>query len=130
MARVVALDHGLARCGVAVSDPTGTLATPVGVVERPDTRRGFGRLVALLEEREAERVVVGLPRTLRGDEGEQARAVRAFAQRLGERIAPVEVELWDERFTSSIAASRGGDGALDARAAAVILEEWLAVHGS
>ena len=69
MARIVALDHGSARCGCAVSDPTGTLATPLGAVERPDTKKGLAALARLVEQQNAERVVVGLPLTLRGEEG-------------------------------------------------------------
>ena len=83
MGRVLALDHGAARCGCAISDPSGTLATPLDVVERPDTKRGLERVALLAEEREAERVVVGLPLTLAGEEGEQAergaRVCRALA---------------------------------------------------
>ena len=72
MARILALDHGSARCGCAISDPSGTLATPLPVVERPDTKRGLATLARIVEEQGAERVVVGLPLTLSGDEGHQA----------------------------------------------------------
>src|SRR5207248_8587179 len=96
--RVLALDHGEARCGVAVSDPTGELVTPLAAVERPDTRRGLAALAALVRERDAERVVVGLPLTMRGEEGEQAAAARAFADRLAD-LLEVPVDLYDERLT-------------------------------
>ena len=72
--RVLALDYGEARCGCAVSDPTGTLATPLEAVERPDTAEGSRGAGGLVEESEVERVVVGLPLTLAGEEGEQAAA--------------------------------------------------------
>ena len=122
--RVLALDHGEARCGVAVSDPTGELVTPLEVVERPDTRRGLAALAALVREREAELVVVGLPLTLAGEEGDQARAARAFAERLAGAIT-VPVELHDERLTTRMADRTGGDAAADSRAAAHLLESWL-----
>jgi len=123
--RVLALDHGSARCGVAVSDPTGTLASPLAVVERPDTRRGLAVLAALASEREVERVVVGLPFTLRGEESSQAEAARAFAARLAERLT-VPVELYDERLTTRQAERTGGSAELDSRAAAHLLESYLA----
>ena len=122
--RVVALDYGAARCGVAVSDPTGTLATPLDPVLRPASKRGFARLVALIEELQAERVVVGLPLSLSGGDSAQTRETRAFAARLAEAIA-VPVELYDERFTTSLAAQTGGTASLDSRAAATLLDEWL-----
>jgi putative holliday junction resolvase len=122
--RVLALDHGAARCGCAVSDPTGTLATPLAVVERPDTKKGLARVAALAEELRAERVLVGLPLTLAGEEGEQARAARAFADRL-ERRLNVPVELHDERLTTRLAERIGGEGDTDSRAAAHLLESWL-----
>jgi putative holliday junction resolvase len=127
--RVLALDYGSARCGCAVSDPTGTLATPIEPVLRPRSRPGLAQLVALVEEREVERVVVGLPVTLAGGESDQTRECRAFADALRSRIA-VPVDLYDERFTTAIAARSGGDGTSeDSRAAAVLLEDWLARHG-
>jgi len=122
--RVLALDHGAARCGCAVSDPTGTLATPLAAVERPDTKKGLARVAALAEELGAERVLVGLPLTLAGEEGEQARAARAFADRL-ERRLNVPVELHDERLTTRLAERIGGEGETDSRAAAHLLESWL-----
>ena len=122
--RVLALDHGAARCGVAVSDPTGTLATPVGVVERPDTNRGLERIEALVHEHDAVLVVVGLPLSLSGRDSAQTAEARAFAARLGERL-DVPVELYDERFTTTLAARVPGEAAEDARAAAVLLEGWL-----
>ena len=124
--RVLALDYGLARCGCAISDPTGTLATPIDVVERPTTRRGLARLADLVREREVDRVVVGLPVTLRGTDSDQTREARAFADTLAERVA-VPIELYDERFTTAIAARTAGAAtAEDSRAAAVLLEDWLA----
>jgi putative Holliday junction resolvase len=126
--RVLALDYGSARCGCALSDPTGTLATPIEAVERPGTRRGMSRIVGLVRERGVKKVVVGLPIGLSGADTDQTREVRDFAARLGERIA-VPVDLYDERFTTSIAAARGGSGSEDSRAAAVLLEDYLARHG-
>jgi putative Holliday junction resolvase len=125
--RVLALDHGEARCGVAVSDPTGELVTPLAVVERPDTRRGLEAIAALVREREAERVLVGLPLTLAGEEGVQAAAARAFADRLAGAIA-VPVELQDERLTTRMADRTGGSADPDSRAAAHLLEGWLAAR--
>jgi putative Holliday junction resolvase len=122
--RVIALDHGEARCGVAVSDPTGELVTPLAVVERPDTRRGLAALAALVGEREAELVLVGLPLTLAGEEGAQAQAARAFAERLAQAVA-VPVEMYDERLTTRMADRTGGSAAADSRAAAHLLESWL-----
>src|ERR671914_297272 len=98
MARILALDHGAARCGCAISDPSGTLATPLDVVERPDSKRGLAAVVRLVEEHGAERVVVGLPLTLKGEAGEEAERARTFAERLERRIS-VPVELHDERLT-------------------------------
>ena len=125
--RVLALDHGAARCGVAVSDPTGTLATPVGIVERPDSRRGLDRIVALAREHDAAVVVVGLPLSLSGADSAQTGEARAFAEKLRERL-DIRVELYDERFTTTLAARVPGEAAEDARAAAVLLEGWLEAH--
>jgi putative holliday junction resolvase len=126
--RVLALDYGSARCGCALSDPTGTLATPIDAIERPATRRGFARVVELVRDRGAERVVVGLPLGLSGADTDQTREARAWADRLAAAV-PVPVELYDERFTTAIAARSGGDrSSEDSRAAAVLLEDWLAHH--
>ena len=122
--RVLALDHGAARCGAAISDPTGELATPLPVIENPESRRGFGALLDLIREREPERIVVGLPLTLAGDEGPQAGEARAFAERLEQRSG-VPVELYDERLTTRQADRTGGSAASDSRAAAHLLEAWL-----
>src|SRR3954467_6858516 len=127
--RILALDHGAARCGCAVSDPSGTLATPLEAVERPDTRRGLATIARRASELEAERVVVGLPLTLAGEEGEQAAAARAFAERLGAELN-VPVELHDERLTTRLAERPGGKGAADSRAAAHLLESYLAAAGA
>jgi putative Holliday junction resolvase len=125
--RVLALDYGSARCGAAVSDPSGTLATPLDPVLRPGTRRGLERLAQLVRELGAERVVVGLPISLAGGDSAQTRETRAFAERLRAAVN-VPVELYDERFTSSLAHQAGGTASLDSRAAAVLLDEWLNVR--
>jgi putative Holliday junction resolvase len=127
--RILALDHGAARCGCAVSDPSGTLATPLEAVEYPDRRRGLAALARLVAEREVERVVVGLPLTLAGEEGQQAAAARAFAERLAAAVA-VPVELHDERLTTRLAERTGGSGDADSRAAAHLLEGYLAAAGA
>ena len=116
--KILALDFGRARTGVAVSDPTGELARPLGVVERAATEVGLQRLAEIVEEEAAEKVVVGLPLTLKGERGEQARETERFVAALRSRLA-VPVEVFDERFTSVLA---GGD---DARAAAHILSDYL-----
>ena len=103
--RVLALDYGSARCGCALSDPTGTIVTPIEVVPRPDTRRGLAKLEELVREREVERVVVGLPLSLRGTDSEQTRETRAFAQPGCQYVwgEGVPVEMHDERFTTRMA---------------------------
>ena len=117
--KVLALDFGSARTGVAVSDPTGTVARPVTTVERVATDAGFAKLVGVIAAELPELVVVGMPLTLRGERGEQARETDAFVERLRAALeAPVET--YDERFTSVLA---GGD---DARAAAHLLSSYLA----
>jgi putative holliday junction resolvase len=125
MTRVLALDHGSARCGVAISDPTGTLATPLDPLMQPDTRKGLDRVRVLVEDTGAECVVVGLPVGLSGTDTDQTRAARAFAARL-EEVLKIPVELYDERFTTAVAQQRAGAAAEDSRAAAVLLEDWLA----
>jgi len=126
--RIVALDYGRARCGVAVSDPSGTLATPVEPVLEPGTRRGLRRVVAAVEGLGADRVIVGLPLSLSGGDSDQTRETRAFAERL-QAVVQVPVELYDERFTTTLAQQAGGSAALDSRAAAVLLDEWLTTAG-
>jgi len=125
--RVLALDYGSARCGVAVSDPSGTLATPLEPVLAPATRKGLRRVVRVVQESGAERVVVGLPLSLSGGDSAQTIETRAFAERLRAALA-VPVELYDERFTTALAHQAGGAAALDSRAAAVLLDEWLNVR--
>ncbi|HWV87320.1 MAG TPA: Holliday junction resolvase RuvX [Capillimicrobium sp.] len=132
MSRVLALDYGSARCGVAVSDPTGTLATPLDAVTKANTRRGLDRLATVVRETGAERVVVGLPLSLSGGDSAQTEEARAFAARLAARLGEgVPVELYDERFTTRIAQrSGGGRASEDSRAAAVLLEDWLAARSA
>jgi putative Holliday junction resolvase len=128
--RVLALDYGSARCGCALSDPTGTVATPLQPVARPDSRRGLAALAALVAEHDVETVVVGLPLGLSGADTQQTTATREFAARLARRLGEdVALELYDERFTTRIAAraTRAGAprAAEDSRAAAHLLESWL-----
>lgn len=116
--KVLALDFGSARTGVAVSDPTGTVARPVTIVEQAATDAGFAKLLRVIAAEEPELVVVGMPLTLRGDHGEQARETDVFVERLRAAVE-TPVETYDERFTSVLA---GGD---DARAAAHLLSGYL-----
>ena len=123
--KVLALDYGSARTGVAVSDPTGTVARPVGVFERAGTEAGLERLAALIRSEEAELVVVGLPLTMRGTHGEQADEALLFVDAL-RRAVDVPVESFDERFTTDLAERDPfGDTPEDARAAAHLLSTYL-----
>jgi putative Holliday junction resolvase len=122
--RVLALDFGSARCGCAVSDPSGSLATPIDPVLAPATRKGLGRLRALARELEVERIVVGLPLSLSGGDSDQTRETRGFARSLEQAVA-LPVELYDERFTTQLAQRTGGRASEDSRAAAHLLESWL-----
>jgi putative holliday junction resolvase len=123
--RVLALDYGRARCGCAVSDPTGTLATPLEPVTDVTSRRGRARLRDLIREVGAERVVVGLPVSLSGADSAQTAEAREFAAGL-ERALAIPVELYDERFTTRLAERTPGRASEDSRAAAHLLESWLA----
>jgi putative Holliday junction resolvase len=116
--KVLALDYGSARTGVAVSDPTGTVARPAETVERALTDAGFAKLLTVIAAHDPELVVVGMPLTLRGAAGEQAQETSAFVERLRAAIA-VPIDTYDERFTSVLA---DGD---DARAAAHLLSGYL-----
>ncbi len=125
--RVVALDYGRARTGVAVSDETGTLARPVTVVERVRSVRGRRALLAQIALLEPERVVVGMPVTLRGASGRQAAETAEFVREL-EAECPVPVETYDERFTTALAGRTADGGARrpdDAVAAAHLLDGYL-----
>jgi putative holliday junction resolvase len=119
--KVLALDYGSARTGVAVSDPTGTLARPLRTVRGASSDEGLRELAELVRTEEAERVVVGLPLTLRGELGKQAEETERFAAAL-EAILDVPVERFDERFTTTLAGPGGND---DARAAAHLLTSYL-----
>lgn len=126
--RVLALDHGSVRTGVAISDETATLARPLSVLDRVETDAGFAALLAVVHSEAPGCVVVGLPVSLDGREHAQARRARAFAARLAAAV-DLPVELHDERFTSRLADQRGGRAARDARAAATLLEDYLRMIG-
>lgn len=120
---MLALDHGTVRIGAAICDPTGTLCTPLPVIEPPEPRS----VVELVREREVERVVVGLPVHLSGEEGSQAALARTFADELSAML-DVPVDTYDERLTSRMAdASRraGAKAARDSLAAVHLLEDYL-----
>lgn len=121
--RILAVDHGRARAGCAVCDPSGTLVTPLGVVEPPDPER----VAALASEQGAELIVLGLPVSLDGSEGEQAGVVRAFAATLSAATS-IPIETYDERLTTRLAEASARSGArapADALAAAHLLESYL-----
>ena len=122
--KVLALDYGRARTGVAVSDPTGTIARPLCVVETASSDDGLAQLAALIDQHEVERVVVGLPLTLRGERGEQASETERFVEALAD-VAAVPVVTFDERFTTDLAEQSPADAPEDARAAAHLLSSYL-----
>lgn len=123
--KVLGLDYGRARTGVAVTDATGTIARPLAVVERAATPEGLERIAEIARQEGAERIVVGLPLTLRGERGEQARETEAFVYALRATVE-IPVETYDERFTTALAAAdRRPSAPEDARAAAHLLDGYL-----
>jgi putative Holliday junction resolvase len=128
--RVIALDVGERRIGVAVSDPTGTLVTPHTVIQRRSKAEDFATVARLVAELEAERVVVGLPLSLNGEVGPQARRVTRYARALAQTL-DVPVELYDERYSTVTADALLAESGhkrrvpIDAAAAAVILQNYL-----
>ena len=134
--RVLGLDVGDRRIGLALSDPLGILASGLGALERRDLERDIQAILALVEEKQAERIVVGLPKRLDGSLGEQARKVQELASSLSE-VSPVPVEYWDERLSTVAAqellrqagAKKASRGRVDAAAASVILQGYLDAKG-
>lgn len=125
--RILALDYGTARIGCAVSDPTGTLTTPIPVIEPPEA----AAVARVARERGIDRIVVGLPVSLSGEETGQAEITREFCEELIREV-DVPVETWDERFTTRMAAAtrrRGASAAEDSIAAAHLLESYLMAQG-
>jgi len=118
--RILALDFGSARTGVAVSDPTGVVARPLGVVAKGN----IDEIAAIVREQEVEEIVVGHPLTLRGERGEQAKATERFVKALRAAVE-VPVVLFDERFTTDLAQQTSSATSEDARAAAHLLSSYL-----
>ena len=133
--RIIGLDVGDIRIGVALSDPTGTLATPLTTIEQPsgDVESTLDEVIRLVQENEASEIVVGIPVLLSGREGSQARVTRDFVKRLASRTS-VPIRRVDERL-SSVQAERmlrdsgakpsRDKGRIDAAAAAIILQSYL-----
>jgi putative Holliday junction resolvase len=122
--RLLALDYGAARTGVAITDETETIARPFTVVERAASDIGLEQLAAIVRDEGVDAVVVGLPLTLRGERGRQAQETETFVEALRAAL-DVPVETYDERFTTAIAAQASGGAPEDARAAAHLLESYL-----
>lgn len=97
--RLLALDYGSRRIGLAVSDPLGITAQPLPAVTREGDARDIEKIAAVAREREIDGVIIGLPLLPDGNEGEQARRVRRFAEKLAVRLA-LPVRTWDERMTT------------------------------
>ncbi|GAC68811.1 Holliday junction resolvase RuvX [Gordonia soli] len=133
--RRLGIDVGSVRIGVAVCDPDGILATPVETVAR-DRRGGtdIERIAALVADYEAVGVIVGLPRTLRNEDGPAVKAARGFGRQLAGEIAPTPIEYVDERLTTVTAtaalrasgvSAKSGRAVIDQAAAVAILQGWL-----
>jgi len=132
MSRLLGLDVGEKRIGVAVCDETQTLARPLLTLKRASKKEDFAKLAALCHEHAIEKVIVGLPKTLRGEEGPQAQKVRRYAAEL-QAALDLPIEFWDERYSSVDAQERlasssrrpRAKGDIDSAAAAIILQEYL-----
>ena len=131
--KIMAVDLGLARTGLAISDPSETLASPLGTIPERKEDRLLQRVAACAAEQGAQAVVVGYPRNMDGSRGESARRAEAFAQSL-EEVSGLPVTLWDERLTTVSATgylnqtdTRGKKrkAVIDTVAATIILQDYL-----
>ena len=135
MKRLLALDLGDKRIGVAISDESNLLARPLTTIVRASKREDFDAIADLIAQYDVERLIVGLPWTLRGEEGPQARRARRYVEALSAAIA-APVSFQDERYTSAEAEVRLAEtprkrrrpGDVDAAAAAIILQDYLNQH--
>jgi putative Holliday junction resolvase len=133
--RLLALDVGEKRVGMALCDETQTLARPLLTLNRTSKKEDFAKIAALCREHAIEKVIVGLPKTLRGEEGSQAQRVRRYAGELQASLN-LPIEFWDERYSSVDAQERltsasrkaRAKGDIDSAAAAIILQEYLDEH--
>ncbi len=130
--RILALDVGDKRIGVAVSDPFGFSGTPLTVLK--NNPQVFEKIKDIVSQYNPKKIVVGLPLTLKGEEGEQARKTKEFVEKLKKYIPDVDIVFEDERFTSDIARERLEQilknkkkikNRLDAVSAVIILESYL-----
>jgi putative holliday junction resolvase len=133
MSRLLGLDVGEKRIGVAICDETQTLARPLLTLNRASKKEDFARIATLCREHSIEKVVVGLPKTLRGEEGPQAQRVRRYAIEL-QAALNLPIDFWDERFSTAeardliIGHALTRKNEIDAIAAAVILQDYLDGH--
>ena len=134
MKRVLGIDHGEARIGLALSDELGMLAHPLETVQVKEVKDVLGHILAVVDRETVGTVVIGLPRNMNGSYGPQAEKVREFARQLEGRMSGVPVRLWDERLTSVAAQrllhevgkdTRKGRAVIDQVAAHLILQGWL-----
>ena len=133
MSRLLGLDVGEKRIGVAICDETQTLARPLLTLNRASKKEDFARIATLCREHSIEKVVVGLPKSLRGEEGPQAQRVRRYAIEL-QAALNLPIDFWDERFSTAeardliIGHALTRKNEIDAIAAAVILQDYLDGH--
>ncbi len=134
-ARILGVDHGDVRTGVAVSDPLGITAQPREVVREKDMARAAGRVAEIAREVDAAEIVIGLPLNMNGKEGPRAKKAREFGA-LVEEAAGLPVEYWDERLTSMQAAeilkgrgARKRKAKIDVISAQLILQSYLDARG-
>ncbi|MEM7131393.1 MAG: Holliday junction resolvase RuvX [Chloroflexota bacterium] len=136
MEKLLALDVGLARIGVATCDPLGITVRPITTIQRRTRRDDFARLAQIVQEEEIQSVLCGLPLNMDGSEGPQAKTVRKWAMRLAHALRvlcphPLPIILWDERLTTFAAQELMAEKNLseyddDALAAVIILQNYLA----
>jgi putative Holliday junction resolvase len=131
--RILAIDHGTARIGLALSDPTGTLARPLPFLPAKGDAKLAREIAALAKKEQAELILLGLPRHMNGSLGEAAAKVQSFATALGQ-ATKIPLKLVDERLTTVQASrqlheagkdTRAQRGHIDSEAAAVLLQGWL-----
>jgi putative holliday junction resolvase len=125
--RRLGIDVGTVRVGVAISDPTGTLASPLETVQRARDESDLDRIAALVVEHEVTEVIVGEPRHLSGASGASAKEARAYSRALAGRIGSVPVHLVDERLSTVTAASSLRANGLDSRRQRSVIDQAAAV---